>query len=156
MESKENKKNNLSGAFVVLMIVLLAVVGFCSYKLGEAGRKTIDDSNAQKGGNTSVIARKEEDNNEYKFTKSIIPSRTSKIIISNNQIISVTEKLVPSDPYMETGMAVYEYTVKGLKLGKANLKIDIIDTDGTKYSSTTYYFDVDSNLNVKFEKEIED
>ena len=156
MESKENKKNNLSWPFVVLMIALLVVVGFCSYKLGQAGRQTIDDENLQKGGNTSVIARKEEDNNEYKFTKSIIPSQNRKITISNNQIITVTEKLVPSDPYMETGLKVYEYTVKGLKSGKANLKIDVIDKAGTKYSSTTYYFDVDSSLNVEFEKEVEE
>ena len=45
MESKENKKNSLSWPLVVFMLALLMIVGFCSYKLGEAGRKTIDDEN---------------------------------------------------------------------------------------------------------------
>ena len=54
MESKENKKSNLSWPLVVFMLALLMIVGFCSYKLGEAGRKTIDDENLQKGGNTSA------------------------------------------------------------------------------------------------------
>ena len=63
---------------------------------------------------------------------------------------------MPSDPHIKTGLATYEYTVKGLKSGKANLKIDIINSNGSKHSSTTYYFDIDSSLNVKFEKEVEE
>ena len=100
--------------------------------------------------NEKIYAVYEQINTTYTFTKFSIPSQKHQVINSNEQIIMVTNKMLPSDPNMETGGVVYEYTVKGLKTGKANITIELINTDGSKASSTTYYFEVDKDLNVKF------
>lgn len=43
---------------VIVLVVLLGFIGFCAYRIGEAGRKTIDDQNLPKGGNNSIITKK--------------------------------------------------------------------------------------------------
>lgn len=74
------KKNELSWLFVVFIVVLLGVIFFCAYKLGEAGRKTIDDENAPIGGDTTVPLDAEED------TKDDDTSSDVKKVIINYEI----------------------------------------------------------------------
>ncbi len=54
MEGKETKKDGGNLVLIIIIAVLFVVTAFCAYKLGVAGRSVVDDTNLQKGGNTSV------------------------------------------------------------------------------------------------------
>ena len=54
MEGQKNKTNGVNGILIVIIVILLGVIAFCAYKIGTMGRCVVDDTNLQKGGNTSV------------------------------------------------------------------------------------------------------
>lgn len=51
-------KSNVNFIILALICILLGVVGFCAYKFGEVGRKTIHDKNISKRGTSTEVESK--------------------------------------------------------------------------------------------------
>ena len=82
MEGKKNKTNGVNGILIVIIVILLGVIAFCAYKIGTMGRCVVDDSNLQKGGNTSVPVEEVTDD---------IKNTTSNTTVNTTTKIGVTE-----------------------------------------------------------------
>ena len=79
-----------------------------------------------------------------------------KINISDTSMLSIEEKRIDEyrDHNIDGGCFAYNYevTVSGLKEGKASITVEYFDISNKKESNEIYYFNVDSNLKVEFEK----
>lgn len=95
-----------------------------------------------------------DDSTAYTFKVWNSLAETINHSISDKEVINVTSKTIQADPNIETGGVNTEFTVTGKKEGSAIVTVNVEKSDDgeTTIKIFDYYFKIDQNLKVTFEK----
>ena len=82
-----------------------------------------------------------------KFREGHILTRTHKISTDNDDVVSISEEQVDQGE-IDTGGALYEFTVTAKKSGDAHIMLEIIDAEGHVETMKKYQVDISEDMTM--------